>query len=48
MTLFDHTVLFDCLEKAEATASEKTPMQWRTTRTLSRENVIASNIVSGC
>ncbi len=28
MTVFGHTVLFDCVEKREDTASPKTPKQW--------------------
>ena len=40
MTVFGHPVLFDRLEKSEDTASEKTPMQWHTTRTLSLDNAL--------
>ena len=32
MTVFGHPVLFDDLKNREDTASEKTPMQWHTTR----------------
>ena len=40
MTVFGHPVLFDCLKNMEDTASEKTPMQWHTTRTLSLDNAL--------
>ena len=40
MTVFGHPVLFDYLENREATASEKAPMQWHRTRTLSLDNTL--------
>ena len=40
MTVFGHPVLFDCLENKEATASEKTPMQWHTTQTFIIEDAL--------
>ena len=40
MTVFGHPVLFDCLKNMEDTASEKTPMQWHTTRTLSLDDAL--------
>ena len=40
MTVFGHPVLFDCLEKREATASPKTPMQWHTIRTVGLDDAL--------
>ena len=48
MTVFGHPVLFICLENREATASEKTPMQWHTTQTLSIDNALLRTKQSLC
>ena len=47
MTVFGHPVLFDCLEIREDTASEKTPMQWHSTRTLNLDNTLGFSIGQG-
>ena len=47
MIVFDRPVLFDWLEKTEDTLSKKATTPWHTTRTLSLEYVIATNIAFG-